>query len=181
MSDEVIGPDIAYIDVQSREQQEIARALSIMPEKEKAGKFDVFLCYHSADQQEAERIAGVLRELGVLPWIDAREIKPGDEVVTRLDSVLGTVPSALIMIGDQLGAWEQHEFQALLNRRLRAGTDSGVRPVRLIPMVLSSAKAASPGMPELLRSFHSVDLRDPESFDARLRRLAAVIREESDR
>ena len=172
--------DVLFIDAQSAEQQDIARALSILPEKQRAGKFDTLLCYHSQDRAEVETIAGALRDLGVLPWIDLNEIRPGDDVIQRLEAILRTVPTAVIAISSDLGPWERQEYKALVSRHIRAGSESGVKPVRLIPLILPSA-TNTPNVPELLRAFNHVDLRKSPDHPPRLRQLAAVIREESNR
>ena len=44
----------------------------------KPESFDVFLCHNSEDKPEIRRIADDLIKQGIKPWLDEREIKPGD-------------------------------------------------------------------------------------------------------
>ena len=40
--------------------------------------FDVFLCHNSEDKPEIHRIADDLIKQGIKPWLDEREIRPGE-------------------------------------------------------------------------------------------------------
>jgi hypothetical protein len=47
--------------------------------------FDVFLSHSSADAAAVARLAGVLRDRGLEPWLDVEQLVPG----VRFQSVLG--------------------------------------------------------------------------------------------
>ena len=47
-------------------------ALASIPEV-----FDVFLCHNSEDKPAVRELAQRLRERGLRPWLDERELRPG--------------------------------------------------------------------------------------------------------
>jgi len=42
-----------------------------------ANEFDVFLCHNSKDKPTVRRLATLLSERGVRPWLDEDELRPG--------------------------------------------------------------------------------------------------------
>jgi eukaryotic-like serine/threonine-protein kinase len=114
--------------------------------------FDVFLCHSSEDKQAVREIAQELVKVGIKPWLDEDQIRPGTPWQTALGQQIKNIKSAAVFVGSgSLGPWQNQEIQAFLNQFVE-------RECPVIPVVLPSAK----GMPELpwtLENFHRVDFR----------------------
>lgn len=131
-----------------------------------AGPFDVFLCHNSADKPEVREIAGKLRSRDLKPWLDERDISPGESWQDALEEQIKTIKVAVIFIGDNgIGQWQKEEIQAFLNQAKK-------RRCVIIPVILPSA-TTTPEFPIFLQIRQQVDLRNPvpASYD----RLKTVI------
>jgi hypothetical protein len=138
-----------------------AAASSVLRGKIETDDFDVFLSYHGPDREAARVLAGRLRALGILPWLDVDELRPGLPWQPELEKRLDTVRSVAVLVGaDGIGPWQDHEVMA----SLREFVDRGC-PV--IPVLLPGGRR--PTLPLLLRGMTWVDLTDG---DAALNRLA---------
>ena len=114
--------------------------------------FDVFLCHNSEDKPAVREIAQELVKIGIKPWLDEDQIRPGTPWQTALGQQIKHIKSAAVFVGNgSLGPWQNQEIQAFLNQFVE-------RECHVIPVVLPSAK----GMPELpwpLENLHRVDFR----------------------
>lgn len=91
--------------------------------------FDVF-AYHSSDRNAILDICRILRSLGVCPWVDIEQLRPGAWVQQEIQSAIHTTRCAMICVGTHgLGPWQTVEVQAMVDRCV-AGE------VRLIPVLL---------------------------------------------
>ena len=119
--------------------------------------FDIFLCHNREDKPEIRRIADDLIKQGIKPWLDEREIKPGDLWQTALEEQVATIKSAAVFVGESgLGPWQNIEMRAFINEFVE-------RKCPVVPAILPSAKS-TPSLPILLKSLHYVDFRiaDPD-------------------
>lgn len=80
---------------------ENAAAVSIIDGKIATSDYDVFLCYNSKDRSHAEKIAKMLKERGILPWLDIWELQPGKPWQNALEDIINSVKSAAVLIGNQ--------------------------------------------------------------------------------
>jgi len=122
--------------------------------------FDVFLCHNSEDKPEIRRIADNLIKQGIKPWLDEREIKPGELWQAVLEEQIARIKSATVFVGESgIGPWQNHEMRAFINEFVE-------RKCPVIPAILTSAKSTPP-LPILLKGFHYVDFRvlDPNPID----------------
>jgi TIR domain len=114
--------------------------------------FDVFLSYHSEDEQAVREIAKQLYKEGVKPWLDKDQIRPGTSWQTVLGQQINCIKSAAIFVGDGgLGPWQDHEMQSFLNRFV-------TRKCAVVPVILPSARG-TPELPWPLENLHRVDFR----------------------
>jgi hypothetical protein len=114
--------------------------------------FDVFLCHNSEDKPEIRRIADDLIKQGIKPWLDEREIKPGELWQTALEEQISTIKSATVFVGESgFGPWQHIEMRAFINEFVE-------RKCPVIPAILPSAKTTPP-LPILLKNLHYVDFR----------------------
>ncbi len=116
--------------------------------------FDVFLCHNREDKPEIRRIADDLIKLGIKPWLDEREINPGESWQSALEKQISTIKSATVFVGESgIGPWQDLEMRAFINEFVD-------RKCTVIPAILPSAKT-TPTLPILLKSRHYVDFRVP--------------------
>ena len=100
-----------------------------------------FLSHASEDKREfVEPLARELAELGVAPWLDIWEIKPGDSLVKKLfDEGLDTVTAVIVVVSASSAGkpWVREELDAAVVRLITSST-------RLIPIRLDNAPMPSP-------------------------------------
>jgi hypothetical protein len=117
--------------------------------------YDVFLCYNSADRERVKAIGERLKELGILPWLDVWEIRPGTRWQLALAKQIKSVKSAAVFIGPKgPGPWQGAEVEALLTQLFK-------RKCPIIPVILEG-RQGQPQFPPFLSLVHVVDMRQPD-------------------
>ena len=112
---------------------------------------DVFLSYQNGHRPIIERIADILRELGLRPWLDTAEIAPGDEFKVAILRALSRCRACAVFVGPEgIGRWQRIE--------LDAAYESAKRGLRMIPVLLGSADRRQ--LPVILRRFSFVQISD---------------------
>jgi TIR domain len=53
--------------------------------------FDVFLCHQSEDKPAVKEIGNQLKDLGILPWLDEWELRPGLPWQRSLEKQIGQI------------------------------------------------------------------------------------------
>jgi hypothetical protein len=100
-----------------------------------------FLSHASEDKASfAEPLARELARLGVEPWLDKWEIRPGDSLVRKLfDEGLSTVDAVIVIVSavSVNKRWVREELDAAMVSRIRNDT-------RLIPVQLDGAEMPAP-------------------------------------
>ena len=130
--------------------------------------FDLFLSHNSADKALVRQLDQLLRDKGLHPWLDERELLAGRPWQQGLEEGIRASLSAAVLLGPAgLGPWHQGEMEALLDLARREGKT-------VIPVLLPGF---SEQPPILLRAFTQVDLRNGLS-GPELERLIAGIRGE---
>lgn len=120
------------------------------------GDFDVFLCHNGKDKLKVKEIGEQLKELGILPWLDEWELRPGLPWQRILSKQIGQIKSAAVLVGaNGIGPWEQMELEAFLSEFVNRGC-----PV--IPVLLATTPKV-PQLPIFLRGMTWVDFRQPGS------------------
>jgi len=122
--------------------------------------FDVFLCYNSADKSEVRKICDALKSLGLNPWLDEEQLRPGLPWQEILETQLGRIRTAAVFVGvSGLGPWQSREMRGFIDEFVR-------RECPVIPVLLPTA-APEPNLPLLLRQMTWVDFRG--DFDSSLK------------
>jgi hypothetical protein len=123
--------------------------------------FDVFLSYNSRDRAAVVRLAGLLEDRGLRPWLDEKYVPPGRSFVQELDAAIRSSRSVAVLIGkDGLGPWQNPEIEAFLT-----GAVQRSRPgIPVIPVFLPEAPE-DPRIPVFLSVRSWVDLRAGFSED----------------
>jgi hypothetical protein len=100
-----------------------------------------FLSHASEDKSGfVEPLARELAKMGVAPWLDIWEIRPGDSLVRKLfDEGLDTVDAVIVVVSASSAAkpWVREELDAAMVRRITGS-------MRLIPVRLDDAPIPSP-------------------------------------
>src|SRR5262245_12538193 len=82
--------------------------------------YDVFVSYARADWRHAAEIDSVLRERGLKPFFDRRNLPPGLPWVRALEEAIGACSAAIILIGPRgFGNTQQYERDLALFRQTR--------------------------------------------------------------
>jgi WD40 repeat protein len=133
---------------------------STLQGKIEIGDFDVFLCHNVRDKLDVKRIGNLLKERGILPWLDEWELPPGQPWQQLLEKQIEQIKSAAVFVGNEsVGPWQRQELDAFL----REFADRGA-PV--IPVVLANAPKKPP-LPIFLKGMTWVDFRvdDPDPLE----------------
>ena len=143
---------IPEMDREADMQRDNSTTASILQGKRAIGDFDVFLCHNNEDKPEVKEIGEKLKERGILPWLDAWELRPGQPWQPFLEQQIWQIKSAAVFVGkDGIGPWQQVELDAFLREFVKRGC-----PV--IPVLLPNA-SKKPGLPIFLGGMIWVDFR----------------------
>jgi GTPase SAR1 family protein len=126
-----------------------AAASTVLQGKEKVAEFDVFLCHNWVDKPAVRMLAQDLRARGVRPWLDENELRPGLPWQQVLEEQIQNIPAAIVVVGSQVGPWQDQELGAFLRQFVR-------RRCPVIPVLLPGADP--PTLPTLLDGMTWVDL-----------------------
>ena len=133
-------------------------ASAVLRGKEEVAEFDVFLCHNWEDKPAVRRLAQQLRERGLRPWLDERELRPGFPWQPALEAVIAGIPAVAVIIGARMGPWQEQEFTAFLRQSVR-------RRRAVVPVLLPSASTTN--LPVFLDGLTWVDLAatQPDPID----------------
>ena len=133
---------------------------------------DVFISYPNLHKSLIERIAHVLSELGLRPWLDAWEVAPGTEFKAAIARALDRCRACAVFVGPEgIGPWQEIE--------LAAAFEGAKRGLRVIPVLLGPAGRDQ--LPVILRRFSFVQISDAadraaiEKLGRGLRSAAAAV------
>ncbi|MEV6845514.1 TIR domain-containing protein [Actinoplanes sp. NPDC051411] len=114
------------------------------------GDYDVFFCYSRRNRRKVEEIAERLENNAILPWMDVREIKPGERWQNRLEHVLPRIKVVAVFVGGTVGPWQDREQEIVIRESIRRG-------LKVIPVMLTRRHAS---LPLFLDSFQSIKSTD---------------------
>jgi GTPase SAR1 family protein len=148
----------AAMDASADVGRKKAAASTVLRGKEEVAEFDVFLCHNWDDKPAVREIAWQLRERGLRPWLDERELRPGLPWQRVLEEQIQSIPAAAVIVGSRVGPWQDQELAAFLRQFVR-------RRCPVIPVLLPDAER--PDLPTLLDGMTWVDLAvsDPDPLD----------------
>ena len=92
------------------------------------------------------------------PWLDERELRPGLPWQRALEEVIQSIPAAAVIIGSEIGPWQNQELAGFLQQFVR-------RRCPVIPVLLPGAQPLD--LPVFLDGMTWVDLSvtDPEPLN----------------
>jgi TIR domain len=148
----------AAMDASADAGREIAAASAVVQGKEEVAEFDVFLCHNWEDKPAVRRLAQQLRDRGLRPWLDERELRPGLPWQPALEDVIAGIPAAAVIVGSRVGPWQDQELAAFLRQFVR-------RRCAVVPVLLDGADPLD--LPVFLDGLTWVDLTatEPDPID----------------
>jgi WD40 repeat protein len=148
----------AAMDASADAGREIAAASAVLRGKEEVAEFDVFLCHNWEDKPAVRELAHQLRERGLRPWLDERELRPGLPWQPTLDDVIAGIPAAAVIVGSRVGPWQNQELAAFIRQFVR-------RECAVVPVLLPGADPVD--LPVFLDGLTWVDLSatEPDPID----------------
>ncbi|WP_157879055.1 toll/interleukin-1 receptor domain-containing protein [Pararhodospirillum photometricum] len=110
----------------------------------------VFLCHCSEDKEFVRRLAKSLDSLGIAPWLDEVEIKPGDSLFGKIGEGLASCDYlfAVVSANSITSPWVDEELRSMMYTQLKSSQ------VRVIPIKIDDAE-----MPWFLTEKKYVDFR----------------------
>jgi hypothetical protein len=130
--------------------QTIASVATTLQKKMQAEAYDVYLCSHEEDEQEALAIGEALKGRGLLPWFDFLA-RPGTLRRKEQERFITTLPAAAILVGQHgIEQWQELQMYALLDQFVVR------QDFPLIPVLLKSAPAVAT-LPPFLATIAWVD------------------------
>lgn len=148
----------AAMDASADAGRDSAAATAVLRGKEEAAEFDVFLCHNWKDKPAVRELAQRLRDRGLRPWLDERQLRPGEMWQPALEEVIAKIPAAAVIIGAELGPWQGQELAAFLRQRSR-------RRCAVVPVLLPGPHPQN--LPVFLDALTWVDLAatEPDPID----------------
>jgi GTPase SAR1 family protein len=138
--------------------REIAAASAVLRGKEEVAEFDVFLCHNWDDKPAVRRLAQQLRDRGLRPWLDERELRPGILWQPPLEDIIAGIPAAAVIVGARIGDWQKQELAAIMRQSVK-------RRCTVVPVLLPGADRLD--LPVFLEGLTWVDLAvtEPDPID----------------
>ncbi|MGW0285594.1 TIR domain-containing protein [Streptomyces sp. NPDC003236] len=135
-------------------------------------QYNVFICYNSVDRGIVQSLNYNLRSQGVITWIDDAEVAAGDQHTREIESIIDSVPCAIVAIGpNSMGPWQEQEYYALLNEAITRRKKGA--HLRVIPVLLPGAGSIE--IPPFLGANSIVDMRGHDAGGENLRKLVDAI------
>jgi len=127
----------------------------------------VFLCHSSSDRTAVHRIAKSLVDKGCRVWLDAWEIRIGDNIVAKINDGLASSDLLAVALSREAinSEWVMNEWTAKFI--MAAGTQN----VTVLPLLLEDCT-----IPPLLRPLRYADFRSPNEYDDTVTNLFEAIR-----
>jgi GTPase SAR1 family protein len=126
---------------------------AVLRGKEDVAEHDVFLSYSWRDKDAVRSIAERLRNRGLRPWMDERQLRPGLQWQPELEEIIARVPAAALVFGAQRGPWQAREIYAFIQQSVSRGCV-------IVPVLLPDANTDD--LPVFLQGLTWVNLAVPE-------------------
>jgi hypothetical protein len=144
----------AQMDAFADAGREIAANSAVLRGKEEVEEYDVFLSYNWRDKDAVRAIAEQLRNRGLRPWMDERQLRPGLPWQPTLEDIIARVPAAAVIIGTERGPWQTREIHVFIQQCVGRGC-------AIVPVLLPDANTDD--LPVFLQGLTWVNLAAPES------------------
>ncbi|MCX6582945.1 MAG: TIR domain-containing protein [Candidatus Aminicenantes bacterium] len=132
-------------------------------------KYDVFLSYHSKDQDKVEKIKNALNKAGISVWQDKENILPGESVVQAIQKGLEESITFAIFVSPEAMESEWVILEYELAMHLSKGNKE-YKKLRIIPVILRRTK-----LPGFLETLQWADFSEDSKFEDSLKKLISLI------
>jgi nucleotide-binding universal stress UspA family protein len=126
---------------------------AVLRGKDDVAEYDVFFSYHWPDKDTVRSLARQIRDRGLRPWMDERQLRPGVLWQPELEEIIARVPAAAVVIGAERGPWQMREIYAFIQQSVNRGC-------AIVPVLLPDANTAD--LPVFLQGLTWVNLAVPE-------------------
>jgi TIR domain-containing protein len=98
--------------------------------------YKLFICHSSIDKLFVRKLSKELEKFGTKPWIDEREIKPGDSIVELIEKALNTSDFVIVVLSPHAvkSYWVKKELAAALHLEVKK------KKKHLIPILIKNCK-----------------------------------------
>jgi len=121
---------LAAMDRTADRRRDIQANITAVDGKIETQDFDVFLCHHSTDKTTVKLIGELLKEKGLLPWLDEWELRPGFPWQSLLEEQIENIKAAAVFMGKNgIGPWQDQEIAAFLRQFIKR--QCPVKPLKL--------------------------------------------------
>jgi WD40 repeat protein len=141
---------LLIMESEANQQREYETSKSIIQGKRATNDYDVFLCYNSIDRLSVRKIGERLLSLGLLPWLDEWEIRPGLLWGRALEKQIKNIKAVAVFVGPNgFGPWQNIEIESFLRQFVK-------RECPVIPVILPECSRV-PDLPLFLEGFQWVN------------------------
>ncbi len=127
-------------------------AIDVFAQKIENEAYDVYICYHEADETEVFKIGEQLKARNVLPWFDIIDVQPGTPKRQQQEQQVQKIPAAAVFVGQHAVAnWQALQMYSFIEQFVQRG-------ILVIPVLLADAPE-KPKLPVFLANFGWVDFR----------------------
>jgi hypothetical protein len=132
--------------------QSIPAVVDVLAQKIENDTYDVYICYHEADETEVFKIGEQLKAHGILPWFDTIDVTPGIPKRLQQEQRIEKIPAAAVFVGQHAVAdWQALQMYSFIEQFIQ-------RSSPVIPVLLADAPK-QPKLPVFLANFAWVDFR----------------------
>ncbi len=129
----------------------------------------LFISHAGEDSSQAKELARRLRRIGLRPWLDLDELRPGDRWMEALEEALRKADAFTIYVGRSgVQRWMDSELRVALNRNVQDPS------FRIIPLLGPGAEPKS--LPSFLSQHQWLDLREGMSPTKLKKLIGAVLK-----
>lgn len=126
--------------------------VNVLLQKIENEAYDVYICYHEADETEVFKIGEQLKAHNVLPWFDIINMQPGMPRRQQQEEKIEKIPAAAVFVGQHAVAdWQALQMYSFIEQFIQRG-------MPVIPVLLADAPQ-KPKLPVFLANFAWVDFR----------------------
>ncbi len=125
---------------------------TLLKEK-KQGRFDTFLCHNSKNKAEVMELFNDLLDVGILAWIDEKELESGARIIPKIETAIEQIPTSVVVLGDHgQGTFQKIEYETFIHNMIYENK-------KVIPVILKKCQT-DPDVLGFLKPLARLDFRN---------------------